>query len=326
MKIVVNAGFEEYWRKEFSEIKSKFNNINFVFTRFKNDTEKELADADVFIGGWLTESEIENAKNLKAIFVPFAGVDILPAKPILEKGIVVSNSHGNARIVAERAFSLALSLLGKVVKYHNDLKNGIWHGFAVGFNENDLWTSMWNAKCSILGLGTIGKYLAKLLKGFDCEVIGFKRNITKVENVDYVTNDLNEAIKRSEIIFVLLPLTESTEDLINDDIISKMNGKFLINVGRGKVINEKALYEGLKNGILAGAGIDVWYDYPNKDRKVSLPSKYPMHTLNNVVISPHVGGYSVEGQVNRIKDTCDSLISFIKTGKPKNVVDIELGY
>jgi phosphoglycerate dehydrogenase-like enzyme len=326
MKVVVNAGFEKYWESEFDKIESEFKDVNFIFTRSKLDTEKELKDADVFIGGYLTDEEINNSRNLKVVFVPWAGVDILPVESIVKKGIVVSNSHGNARIVAERAFSLALSLLGKIPQYHNDLQKGIWHGFSVGFKEEDLWESMWNKKCSILGLGTIGRYLAKLLKAFDCEVIGFKREITKIDNVDYVTNDLSEAVEKSEIIFVILPLTKHTQGIIDWDIISKMKGKFLINVGRGAVIDEKALYKGLKNNILAGSAIDVWYNYPSKDKKIALPSKYPIHTFDNVVISPHVGGYSIEGQVRRIKDTCESLIQFIKTGVPTNIVNLELGY
>jgi phosphoglycerate dehydrogenase-like enzyme len=326
MKVVVNAGFEKYWKLEFDKIKSEFKNVDFIFTRSKSDTQKELKDADVFIGGYLTEEEVNNCKNLKVVFVPWAGVDILPMESLIKRGIMVSNSHGNARIVAERAFSLALSLLGKIPKYHNDLQKGIWHGFSIGFKEEDLWESMWNEKCSILGLGTIGKYLAKLLKAFNCEVTGFKREITKVDNVDYVTNDLNEAIERSEIIFVILPLTNHTKGIIDHDIIYRMKGKFLINVGRGPVIDEEALYQGLKNNILAGAAIDVWYNYPDKAKKVSLPSKYPIHTFDNIVISPHVGGYSIEGQINRIKDTCESLKQFIKTGIPNNIVDLKLGY
>jgi len=95
-----------------------------------------------------------------------------------------------------------------------------------------------------------------------------------------------------------LPLTKETHHLINKEIISQMQGKFLVNVGRGQIIEEEALYYALKNGILAGAAIDTWYLYPDSDHAVQLPSRYPIHTFKNVVISPHVGGFTIEGQVD----------------------------
>ncbi len=326
MKVLVNAGFEKYWEREFAKIKEKFSNILFVFARSKEDVVNHLLDADVYIGGYLTDREVETAENLKIIFVPWAGVDLLPRESLIKKGVMVSNSHGNAKIVAQRAITLALAVMGKVVSYHNDLQKGIWHGFAAGFNESELWTSLWGKKCSILGFGNIGQYLAKILKGFDCNITAFKRKIIKIDDVDDVTNDLYGAVSSSDVVFSLLPLTPFTEDLLNWDLLSKMKGKFLVNVGRGKVINEYALFKALKDNILAGAAIDVWYQYPTKEAKVVLPSKYPIHLLNNVVISPHVGGYSIEGQVNRIKDVCDGLLSFIERGVPKNLVDLTMGY
>ncbi len=326
MKILVNAGFEQYWREEFDRISEEFPNIEIVFSHSKEKDRKHLKTTNIYIGGYLKEEDIKSAENLKAIFVPWAGVDLLPIDIISKRNILVSNSHGNARIVAERAFSLALALLGKIPKFHNDLQKGIWHGFAVGFNESDLWNSMWDQKCTILGMGRIGKYLAKLLKGFDCKVTAFKRKIEDIPNVDYVTNNLEEAVDLSNIIFCILPLTKHTENIIDWNVLSKMKGKFFINVGRGKTVNERDLYRALKDGILAGAAIDVWYEYPNFKRKVSLPSNYPIHIFDNVVLSPHVGGYSIEGQVNRIKDTCDSLLEYLKTGTPKNLVDLKHGY
>ena len=105
-----------------------------------------------------------------------------------------------------------------------------------------------------------------------------------------------------------------------------MKNKFLISVGRALIIDEYALYRALKEGILAGAAIDVWYNYPKSKDEVSLPSVYPIHTFKNVVISPHVGGFTVEGQTSMIDETIENIKSYLTVGAPLSKVDLDLEY
>jgi phosphoglycerate dehydrogenase-like enzyme len=322
MEILVLTKITDYFEKMMEKY-SKSYNLKWYTSK---DIDKVLPKIDAVIGASLTEEQIEKAKNLKVIFIPWTGADRLPWEVIKKREILVSNSHGNGKIVAERALSLALALLGRVVEYHKDLEKGIWHGFVKGFKNEDLWISMQNKSVAILGTGVIGSHLAKLLKGFDCKIKGFKKHVEDVEGFDKITNSLFEAIEDVDVIFLTLPLTNETYHIINKDILDKMAGKFLINVGRGELIDEDALYKALIEGKLAGFASDVWYEYPDKNREVVLPFHYPFHSFKNVVISPHVGGFTIEGQNGRIDELFENIVQYLKTGKPKNIVDPDKMY
>lgn len=328
LKVLFMNKLNSYWKEKISELKKLFPNDEFLDSEEISNVENvmEVTDAIVF-GGDLDENILEKSKNLKIIFVPYAGVNQLPLEILKEKGISVANSHGNARIVAERAFALALALLGKVVPYHNDLKEGIWHGFSAGESVKDSWVSIQNKSCAILGLGNIGKNLAQMLKTFDCKIVGYKRNANiDIENVDEISSDLDYVIEESEIVFVTLPLTKYTKGLIDEKVFNKMTGEYIINVGRGDVIDQRALYEALKSKKLAGAAIDVWYNYPSKEKPSILPANYPIHTFDNVVLSPHVGGYNTEATRYSIDETIENIIGFLKGGTAKDLIDLEYGY
>ena len=147
--------------------------------------------------------------------------------------------------------------------------------------------------------------MARILRVFGCETIGFKQRPVsgKMEDFDAVTLDLDEALADSELVFISLPLTRQTVGMFNAAVLSRMHGKFLVNMGRGEVVEEQALYDALKNGILKGAGLDVWFNYPQPGNTspAIFPSKLPFHELSNVVLSPHVGGmtHSCRGDEHR---------------------------
>ena len=328
MKLLFDHIMTDYWKNKLDFLKSKYEDLEILY--FENDEEKKkhLKEIDGLLGGFITEEEMDFAENLKIIFVPFSGVNTLPSKKILERNITVANSKGNGKVVAERAVSLTMSLLGKIPHFHNDMRKGVWHGFSVGEKPNQSWESIIDKKVTILGTGSIGRSLAKYLKAFDCNITGYKNsyNGEKIDNFDYLTTDFKEAIEKSEIIYIALPLTNSTRNTVNLDNINLFEDKYLINVGRGPIINEKALYNGIKNGILKGAAIDVWYDYPTKDNKYKLPSVYPIHLYENVILSPHVAGFNEKAVQYSIDWCIDNVVNYIETGEPKNKVNMKLKY
>src|SRR5438477_9884900 len=205
-----------------------------------------------------------------------------------------------------------------MVEFHNDLKKGFWHRSLEG---EDMWTTLQNKSAGILGYGSIGKNIAKFLKPFGCKIIGFKKHINRnPADSDEISNDLQYVINKSEIVFVCLPLNSETKDIINESILKNMKGKYLINVGRGETVNENALYNALKNGTLAGAGIDVWYNYPGKKSEPVFPSHKPIYELPNVVLSPHKSSHTVEAINAMINNTFENIRQYILTGKPGSVV------
>jgi len=326
LKILFLTKMIDYFIDRVNDLRKEFPNDEFIIPKSREEAQQYLPTVEVIVAGALGVEQVISAKTLRFVLVPWAGVNGLPIDILYEKNIVVANNHGNGKIVAERALALALALLGRVVEYHNDLTKGIWHGYEAGSKTDDFWFSIQGKRVTIIGLGTIGRHLAKLLSSFSCEVMGYKKNVEPVENVHYVTNNLIEAINFGKIIFVALPLTKETHNLINKEIIKMMHGKFLINVGRGQIIEESALYHGIKDGILAGAAIDTWYLYPDSDHAVQLPSRFPIHTFRNVVISPHVGGFTIEGQMGRIDETIENLRLILSGGMPKNIVDLKNEY
>lgn len=311
------------WLSKIEELRNRYHTVRFE-GYFSNPSPRMLIkDADVAITARLSKEEIESS-NLKLIIVPMAGVNALDWESIRKKKIMVSNCHANAPIVAERALALALALLGRVVEFDQDLRYGLWHGYSVGSPEEDHWHSLRNRTVCIVGMGHIGEELSKLLQPFGCQIIGVKKSAPKEHSK--ITSDLDWAIQMSDVIFITLPLTKETKNLFDAKRLHTMKGKYLINVSRGDIIDEKALFESLKNKIIAGAAIDTWYLYPKNNDEALLPSRYPFNTLRNVVLSPHVGGYTEQGSDGLMNETFIILETFLRTGEIINLVDPEQEY
>ncbi len=328
MKIIFTNRLTKDWLEKIERLRKEFPGVEFITFREIEHPRTLLKEADGVVGGHFTPEEIENAKNLKVIFVPWTGVNMLPWDVIRKKKIVVTNTHSNAKTVAERAVALALSLTGRIVEYHNDLQMGIWHGFPVGLPESDYWTSVYGKTCAIIGFGNIGKNIAKMMKAFECRIIAFKKHQDEniPEYADELASDLETAVSKGDIIFVALPLTAETKGLFDEKVFSKMKGKFIVNVSRGEILDEKALYEALENGTLAGAAIDTWYQYPLGPSHATLPSRYPIHTFRNVVLSPHMAGVTRQNMTAMADDTIETIRTYLKDGKIRNKVDPNLIY
>lgn len=314
-----------YFQEKIIQLQKQFPQVKFNICTEPDKRQECLSTADAVVSWKLTKEDLDNAPKLKVAFVPFTGVDNFPLDILKEKNILVTNTHANARIVAERAVSLSLALLGRVVEFHNDLKKGIWN---LTLDPPNFWTSIQNRTCGILGLGHIGSNIAKFLKAYDCRIIGFRKHKTDTlpENVDEVSTSLEHVIKDAEIVYVCLPLSKETHGIINAGVLEKMKGKYLVNVGRGALIDEESLYNALKNNVLAGAAIDVWYNYPGKMPEPVFPSRFPIHELPNVVLSPHKAGFTKDSIEGMIDDTVENIRSYIMTGKVKNAVNTDLMY
>ncbi len=319
MNILFFHSLNDYWLKKLPSLENEFPSVQFVKEINPDDMLSYLKDADAVVCGRLTTEQIDNAPNLKAIFIPFTGVDSFPMEYIRSKNIPVSNTHANAGYVAEKAVSLALALLGRIVEFDNDLRNGVWN---LRLNPTFYWTTIQGKTCAVLGYGKIGQSIAKFLKPYNCRIIAYKKHINSIiPYADDITDNLQYAIEKSDIIFLSLPLTEHTKNIISKEVLADMEGKYLINIGRGDLIDEEGLYLALKNGILRGAAIDVWYNYPSSLKPEPVfPSKYPFHNLKNVVISPHKSGFTKQSIEGMIDDTIENIRFFLKTGVPSNIV------
>jgi phosphoglycerate dehydrogenase-like enzyme len=326
MKIVFYTRLNRLWLQRIEELKREFSHAEFVTERRRVDGEVEEAHA--LVGGFIPLDIIRRAQKANIIFVPFAGIDALPLDYIRGRGIRVSNAHGNAPYVAERAIALALAFYGRIIDYHNDLRMGKWHGYRVKKGVDDSWDSLQGRSCALLGTGEIGGNIAKLLKAFDCTIIGFKkrRSNTRRKYFDETTLALGEALEKGELIFISLPLTDETKGMLSAEILASLKDKVLINVGRGEIVDEEGLYRSLKEGILKGAGIDVWYRYPRDGEMEVHPSRFPLHELPNVVLSPHIAGFTPQAAELNIEQTIENIRSYLRKGNPLFEADLELKY
>jgi phosphoglycerate dehydrogenase-like enzyme len=328
LEIVFLNKLSEHWEPGLSNLEKEFKNVKFIKNSNPDDRINLLRTAEAVITGRLTKDEIESAQNLKIVFVPFTGLNSFPLDILKERSILISNTHANSEYVAEKAVAMILALLGRVVEYHNGLKQGNWFR---SFDYDDTWQTIQSKTCGILGYGAIGQNIAKLLKAFDCKIIGFKKHLNsnpnEIKYADELTNNLNEVIGKSEIVFICLPLNEETKGLLTSNVLSSMKGKYIVNIARGEIINEEALYTALRDGTLAGAALDVWYKYPGKNRnKPVFPSNKPIYKLPNVVISPHKASNTAEAIDAMIADTLDNIRTFLLTGKTKNLIEKERYY
>ena len=241
MKFVFYTDSTLPWNEKIAELSGKFPDIEFVPQERK--TEKDIENAHAFVGGMIPLDHIQLASQLRMIFVSFTGPNMFPLEHLRERGIRISNTHGNARYVAERGIAMALSFYGKIIEYHEDLKNAKWHGIWGTGGLQDTWDSIHGKKCAVIGTGEIGKWIAKYLKAFDCRVIGFKKRPVngQLEHFDVITLDLEEALEKSEMILIALPLTAETKGMFDAKILSRMRGKLLINLGRASIIDEEGL-------------------------------------------------------------------------------------
>ena len=320
MNILFLSKLGKEWGTHLGKLKSEFPDAEFILNDNPDERLTALQEADAVISGRLTVEEIESTSKLKAIIVPFTGLNNFPVDIIKKKNIKLFNTHANAPYVAEHAVALAHALLGKVVFFHEDLKQGMWDRTK---ETDDMWVTLREKKIGILGYGNIGKCIAGYLKPYNVHVTGFKRDLNSGQDefTDVLTDSLSDITKNCDIIFNVLPLNPETKHIINFDNIAEFKGKYIISVGRGETIQEEALYNALKDNILAGAALDVWYKYPGKSEEPVMPANFPFWELPNVVMSPHKSSHTTEAVNAMIEDTCNNIRKFITSfNKNENII------
>uniref|UniRef100_A0A7C3SQI2 Hydroxyacid dehydrogenase n=1 Tax=Dictyoglomus turgidum TaxID=513050 RepID=A0A7C3SQI2_9BACT len=274
----------------------------------KEDEMVELVkDMDGIIVGIdpITKRVIDNASKLKVISKYGVGVDNIDLESAKERNIVVTNTpNANSNAVAELTVGLIISVLRNIPLSDRRVREKKWDRF-IGYE-------LYGKTLGVIGTGSIGKRVIKLLRGFDLNILCYDKfpdyEWAEKENVKYVNFD--ELLKRSDIITIHIPLTEETRHLISERELSLMKKTaVIINTSRGGIINERDLYKFLKEGKIYGAGLDVLEDEP--------PQNSPLIELDNVVITSHIGSHTQESIENMAFMAIDNLISVLKGKEPK---------
>jgi len=246
---------------------------------------------------------LDKAKNLKLVQTG-AGYDNVSIEACTRRGIYVANAAGiNAAAVAEHVFTFILCRYRNIVYFNEALRHG---GYTVGYTGSELSQKV----IGIVGMGHIGKAVARLATSFGMKVLGCHTRPLDTEfSVEWV--DLQTLLKTSDIVSLHVSLNQRTRHMIgrNEFEIMKKNA-FLVNTSRGSVVDETALIEALQTGQISGAGLDVFETEP-------LPENSPLRKLSNVILTPHTAGEpdALYFHSNRFKFFAEN-IKRVSEGKP----------
>jgi phosphoglycerate dehydrogenase-like enzyme len=314
-KVLFSVPIKDYQLEEF---KRNFPQVEFMVEK-EQSREKLLPLADIWVtyGFDIKEGEIEDADNLKWIMAYSAGVDKLPAIEIIKKNILVTNVSGIHRhAIAEQVFTYMLYHVRKFSELCKQQKNGEW-------NRRIKADSLYGKTIGIIGVGAIGKEIARKAKAFDMKVLGVRRSGEKTDFVDEIfpMEGFHRVLGESDYVVMVLPLTSETKHIMDREAFRAMKeNSYFINIARGEVVDTKALIWALKENIIGGAGLDVFEEEP-------LPKDHPLRYLENVLITPHVAGI-FPGYIARANEILNhNLGVYIENaGEMINIVNIKRGY
>lgn len=292
----------------------------------------EDPDYSVLVAGRPEESELSASGLLKTLLIPWAGLPQSTRLTMLERpGIAVHNIHHNGPAVAEMAVALMLAAAKSIVPVDRALRRDDWSPRYVP----DSAVLLDNKRALILGYGEIGRRIAAASRGLGMKVTAIRRRPEKTPGTspDMVLppGSLHDALRVADVVHVALPHTDSTRGLLGARELGLLPASaILVNIARGPIVDEEALYHALASGGIRGAGLDVWYAYPKSedDSGSTPPSRFPFRELDNVVMSPHRAGAFATGDVEqaRVREIARALNAAARGEPIPHPVDVREGY
>ncbi|WP_126427379.1 phosphoglycerate dehydrogenase [Brevibacillus marinus] len=258
--------------------------------------------ADVFAAG----------KRLKVVGRAGVGVDNIDLAAATQAGVVVINApDGNTISTAEHSFAMLMAVARNIPQAHKKLVDGTWD--RKSFQGVEL-----NGKTlGVIGMGRIGSEVAKRAKAFNMKVIGYDPFLTeeRAQKLGVIIGTVDDILREADFITVHTPLTKETRHMISSAELAKAKtGVRIVNCARGGIIDEKALYEAILSGKVAGAALDVYEEEP--------PTNNPLIGLPQVVTTPHLGASTVEAQENVAIDVSEELLKVLRGQPFKNAVNL----
>lgn len=290
------------------------------------------ADYHILVTGRPEREHLTASPNLRALVVPWAG---LPesARELLREfpDVAVHNLHHNAAPVAEMVMALLLAAAKFIVPMDRALRDGDWRPRYQRPRRSVL---LEGGTALVLGYGAIGRRVARRCLGLGMRVIATRRGSAASAPPDdrveiHPPEVLHRLLPRADALIICLPHTPETTGLIGQRELDLMPPHaILVNIGRGPIVDEAALYHALRQGTLYAAGLDVWYNYPPDEeaRSHTRPSAYPFHELDNVVMTPHRGGQVRQTEALRVVHLAELFNAAVRGQEMPNRVDLEAGY
>jgi phosphoglycerate dehydrogenase-like enzyme len=322
-----------YRSRDLERIRAAAPGARLVTVSVEGLADGRLDDVEVMLRGWLSSDAFDRllvrAPHLSWVHSATSGVERALTPAALERGLVVTNARGVfSRPIAEYVLMMILSVSRRLPQLLELQRERTWQPLE-GAELRDV-------TVGIVGLGSIGRAVGALATAFGCRVVAVRRR-PDGEATGEATGDektfgevmldrvggpetLPELLGESDFIVLAAPLTPETEDMINDETLALVKpGAWLINVARGRLIDERALLRALRDGPLGGAVLDTFRDEP-------LPPMSSFYDLSNVIVTPHTAWSSGRVLDRSVELFCDNLRHFAKGEPLLNVVDPTAGY
>ena len=279
---------------------------------------RQCKDADyLLVSGRLPidEGVLSSAKHLKMIQRTGVGTEMLDLEAIKRHDIPVYVNKGvNSRSVAEHTLTLMLCCLKNIPLIDSQVKQGIWKKQQTGLTCNEIF----DKTVGMVGMGAIGRQVAAYLKVLGAKVVytdlfRLNEDLEKSLALTYVPT-FEDMLPQVDILSFHCPLTKDNQEMLNEEAIKKMkDGAVVVNTARGKLIEPNALYDALKSRKLRSAALDVHYEEPIK-------GEYPLSQLNNVILTPHIGGLTYEAFKSMMAGAMENIMAF-EQGEKESILN-----
>jgi phosphoglycerate dehydrogenase-like enzyme len=316
MKIAFHGNNAANFRGGFAERLGDGHEIVELSDALDRPGEREhFVSAEVIIGIRLGAAEPDPVK-LRLYHAPAAGLDAIDASR-LPPGAKLCNCFGHEHAIAEYVFAALLQRHVPLIDADERLRKGEWKYWAG--SPGALRTELGSQTIGLLGFGHIGKAIAVRAKAFGMRVLVANRSpvaASPLVDMYYGLDALQEFMGAADAIVVSLPLSDQTKGIVDARALATMRpDAIILNVGRGPVIDEAALYDALESRRIGGAIIDTWYNYPSAPGTTALPGKLPFHALPNLIMTPHMSGWT-HGTIRRRQQTIADNIRRLSKGEP----------
>jgi len=320
-------------------LKQQLDNIPKLELLFPEEVSEEALlklapKADIMVG-WRVPDQVKLAATKMQLYIN-PGVGIKHHIEFFRKlnqtrEVLLINGHGNSYFTAQHVVAMLLALMNKIIPHHNWMKLGLWRKR----DANAASLPLRYRRIGLLGYGAINKKVHRFLQGFDVKFSILRRHWPEKEEKmptpakKYLPDKLQSFLEEVDILIVAVPETNHTIGMIRQDELRSLGAKGLVvNVSRGSVIDETSLFHALQEKKIAGAAIDVWYNYtPNPDTQGrKFPYNLPFHALENVVLSPHRAASPFD-DLERWNEVIENILRFNRGERAfLNVVDLEREY
>ena len=268
---------------------------------------RQCVDADyLLVSGRLPidEGVLSAAKHLKMMQRTGVGTEMLDIEAIKRHNIpVYVNAGVNARSVAEHTITLILACLKRLPQINQQVHNGLWKKQQTGVTTHELY----GKTVALVGMGNIGRTVAAMLKPFGVRIIYtdvFRQSETVEHDLGIIYFPSFEAmLPEADVLSFHCPLTKDNHGMLNSDTLSMLKpGAIVVNTARGKLVNPDALYDAIRSGHVSAAGLDTHYEEPTREG-------YKLAELENVILTPHIGGLSYEAFESMMREAMSNIIA-----------------